>query len=368
MDRARADYMGMLGTVMNCLALQDFLEKQGIDTRVQTAITMGQVAEPTSRAAPSGTSRRAASSSSAPALGMPVLLHRHRAPRSAPWRSAPRSCSWPRASTASTTRTRAPTRTPSRFDQLGVRRGAAPGPQGRRRHGDQPVPGQRPADASSSTCSRRATSLARSGVRRSARWSSASDRAPTRVRQDQHGRTTHHRTWIARPGTSTRSSVIDETLFEAEEKMDKAVDRRQGGLRDDPHRPGHSGDVHQGARRLLRRPDARPAAGVVPDARGADDHHLAVRQVLDAQHREGDPRLRPRGEPDDDGNVIRVVLPALTEERRKEFIKLARHKAEDARVSMRNVRRQAKEQLDSMVKDGEAGEDEGAGRRRSSRT
>jgi uridylate kinase len=46
MDRARADYMGMLGTVMNCLALQDFCEKQGIDTRVQTAITMGQIAEP----------------------------------------------------------------------------------------------------------------------------------------------------------------------------------------------------------------------------------------------------------------------------------------------------------------------------------
>ncbi|MCS0636559.1 UMP kinase [Streptomyces sp. LP05-1] len=46
MDRARSDYMGMLGTVMNCLALQDFLEKEGIETRVQTAITMGQVAEP----------------------------------------------------------------------------------------------------------------------------------------------------------------------------------------------------------------------------------------------------------------------------------------------------------------------------------
>ena len=46
MDRSRADYMGMLGTVMNCLAMQDFLEKEGIDTRVQTAIAMGQVAEP----------------------------------------------------------------------------------------------------------------------------------------------------------------------------------------------------------------------------------------------------------------------------------------------------------------------------------
>ncbi|MDY6808911.1 MAG: UMP kinase [Actinomycetota bacterium] len=46
LDRARSDYMGMLGTVMNCLALQDFLEKRGVTTRVQTAITMGQVAEP----------------------------------------------------------------------------------------------------------------------------------------------------------------------------------------------------------------------------------------------------------------------------------------------------------------------------------
>ena len=46
MDRVRADYMGMLGIVMNCLALQDFLEKEGVETRVQTAITMGQVAEP----------------------------------------------------------------------------------------------------------------------------------------------------------------------------------------------------------------------------------------------------------------------------------------------------------------------------------
>ena len=46
MERARADYMGMLGTVMNCLALQDFIEKHGVETRVQTAIMMGQVAEP----------------------------------------------------------------------------------------------------------------------------------------------------------------------------------------------------------------------------------------------------------------------------------------------------------------------------------
>nr|WP_205707081.1 ribosome recycling factor [Kineococcus vitellinus] len=62
--------------------------------------------------------------------------------------------------------------------------------------------------------------------------------------------------------------------------------------------------------------------------------------------------------PGNDGNVIRIVLPQLTEERRKDYIKLARTKAEDARVSLRNVRRRAKEELDRIVKDGEAGEDE----------
>ena len=62
--------------------------------------------------------------------------------------------------------------------------------------------------------------------------------------------------------------------------------------------------------------------------------------------------------PTNDGNVIRIVLPALTQERRKDFVKLAKTKAEDARISVRNIRRRAKEELDRIVKDGEAGEDE----------
>ncbi|MGD7787197.1 ribosome recycling factor [Propionibacteriaceae bacterium Y1700] len=64
--------------------------------------------------------------------------------------------------------------------------------------------------------------------------------------------------------------------------------------------------------------------------------------------------------PSNDGNAIRVVLPQLTEERRKEYIKLAKSKAEDARISMRNARRQAKDELDKLVKDSEVGEDEAA--------
>ena len=90
MDRSRADYMGMLGTVMNCLALQDFLEQAGVETRVQSAIAMGQVAEAYFRAAPSATWKRAAWSSSAPApacrTSPPTPW-----PPSAPWRSTPTS-------------------------------------------------------------------------------------------------------------------------------------------------------------------------------------------------------------------------------------------------------------------------------------
>jgi len=62
--------------------------------------------------------------------------------------------------------------------------------------------------------------------------------------------------------------------------------------------------------------------------------------------------------PVDDGNVIRVPFPPLTEERRKEFIKVAKHKAEDARVAMRNIRRHAKDQLEALQKEGDVGEDD----------
>jgi ribosome recycling factor len=62
--------------------------------------------------------------------------------------------------------------------------------------------------------------------------------------------------------------------------------------------------------------------------------------------------------PSNDGTTIRITLPELTEERRREYIKLAKHKAEDARISVRGARRTAKEALDKMVKDKEVGEDE----------
>lgn len=64
--------------------------------------------------------------------------------------------------------------------------------------------------------------------------------------------------------------------------------------------------------------------------------------------------------PANDGNVIRIVMPELTEERRRDYVKLVHSKAEDARVSVRNIRRAAKSEIDKLVKDGEVGEDEGA--------
>jgi ribosome recycling factor len=63
--------------------------------------------------------------------------------------------------------------------------------------------------------------------------------------------------------------------------------------------------------------------------------------------------------PSNDGNVIRVVLPELTQERRKEYVKIVKGKGEDAKVSIRSIRRKAKESLDKLVKDGEVGEDDG---------
>jgi len=64
--------------------------------------------------------------------------------------------------------------------------------------------------------------------------------------------------------------------------------------------------------------------------------------------------------PSNDGNVIRITIPELTSERRKEYVKIVKSKGEDAKVSIRNIRRKAKETLDKLVKDGDAGEDEGA--------
>jgi ribosome recycling factor len=161
--------------------------------------------------------------------------------------------------------------------------------------------------------------------------------------------------------------MIDETLFEAEEKMDKAVEVAKEDFAGIRTGRANSGDVQQTARGVLRVTDPDAAAGLLHHAGGPHHPHQAVRRQGDARHREGDPRQRPRGQPEQRRPVvIRCILPALTEERRRDYIKLAHHKAEEARVAIRNVRRKAKTDLEHLIKDGEVGEDDGAGPRRNS--
>lgn len=152
--------------------------------------------------------------------------------------------------------------------------------------------------------------------------------------------------------------MIDETLFEAEEKMDKAVEVAREDL----------SNIRSG------RANAGMFAKISVDYYGAATplQQLASFQITDARTvlvSPFDKSSMPNIEkalrdsdlgvnPSNDGNVIRIVLPALTEERRREYVKLAKNKGEDARVSVRNVRRRAKEELDRIAKDGEAGEDE----------
>jgi ribosome recycling factor len=153
--------------------------------------------------------------------------------------------------------------------------------------------------------------------------------------------------------------VIDDTLLEAEEKMEKAVTVAKeefAGIRTGRAHPsmfnkitaeyyGTQTPVNQLAsfhmpepRMVIIQPFDKSSMGAIEKAIRSSD--LGVN-------------------PSNDGVIIRVIFPELSEERRREYIKIARHKAEDSRVSIRNIRRHAKDSLDKLVKDGEAGEDEG---------
>jgi ribosome recycling factor len=152
--------------------------------------------------------------------------------------------------------------------------------------------------------------------------------------------------------------VIDDALLEAEEKMDRAVGAARedfGTIRTGRANPGLFARLtveYYGAPTPLQ----QLASIQVPEARTVlitpyDRSSLAA---VEKALRTSDLGVNPSN----DGNVIRIVLPQLTEERRRDYIKLARTKAEDARVSVRGARRRAKEELDRIKDDGEAGEDE----------
>ena len=152
--------------------------------------------------------------------------------------------------------------------------------------------------------------------------------------------------------------MIDETLFEAEEKMEKAVSVAKedfSSIRTGRAHPSLFNKIvvdYYGAPTPL----SQLASFHVADARMITIHPYDKGSMTGIERAIRDSDLGVN--PTDDGQVIRIVLPQLTEERRREYIKLAKHKAEDARVAIRNIRRHAKDALDKLARDGEAGEDE----------
>jgi len=152
--------------------------------------------------------------------------------------------------------------------------------------------------------------------------------------------------------------VIDETMFEAEEKMEKAVHV----LREDLATVRTGRASPQMFQKIVvdyygaPTPINQLASFHVPEPRMAviTPYDKSSLGAIEKSIRDSDLGVNPTN----DGNLIRVVFPQLTEERRKELIKVARHKAEEGRVSIRNIRRHAKDTLDKLARDGEVGEDD----------
>ncbi|RSM59646.1 ribosome recycling factor [Actinoplanes sp. ATCC 53533] len=153
--------------------------------------------------------------------------------------------------------------------------------------------------------------------------------------------------------------MIDEILFEAEEKMESAVEHAKeefAAIRTGRATPAMFSKIvvdYYGA----PTPVTQMASVGVPEPRMVIVKPYDASQLAPIERaiRDSDLGVNPNNE----GTQLRIHLPQMTEERRREMIKVARHKSEEGRVAIRNVRRKAKEQLDRLVKDGEAGEDDG---------
>ena len=152
--------------------------------------------------------------------------------------------------------------------------------------------------------------------------------------------------------------MIDETLFDAEEKMEKAVAVARDDLasiRTGRANPGMFSRIHVDYYGAMT-PITQLSSVNVPEARLVVIKPYEQSQLgpIEKAIRDSDLGVNPTN----DGNVIRVAIPQLTEERRRELVKQAKSKGEDARVAVRNIRRKAMEELHRIKKDGEAGEDD----------
>ncbi|WP_116048330.1 ribosome recycling factor [Amycolatopsis palatopharyngis] len=152
--------------------------------------------------------------------------------------------------------------------------------------------------------------------------------------------------------------MIDETLLDAEEKMEKAVSVAKEDLasvRTGRATPSMFSRIHVEYYGALT-PLNQLASVSIPEARMAVVKPYDASQLGEIEKAIRDSDLGVN--PSNDGTIIRISIPQLTEERRKEMVKVAKSKGEDAKISIRSVRRKAKEELDRIGKDGEAGEDE----------
>ena len=152
--------------------------------------------------------------------------------------------------------------------------------------------------------------------------------------------------------------MIDETLFDAEEKMEKAVVVARDDLaaiRTGRANPGMFTRINVDYYGAMT-PITQLSSINVPEARLVVIKPYEQSQLapIEKAIRDSDLGVNPTN----DGNVIRVAIPQLTEERRRDLVKQAKSKGEDARVSVRNIRRKAMEELHRIKKDGEAGEDD----------
>ena len=154
--------------------------------------------------------------------------------------------------------------------------------------------------------------------------------------------------------------MIEETLFDAEEKMEKAVEVAKeafAGIRTGRAHPGMFQKIlvdYYGAPTPLQ----QLASFQNPEARTIiiSPFDKSSMHAIEKAIQQADLGVNPSN----DGNIIRCVMPQLTQERRREYVKMANVEAEEAKVSIRNIRRSAKTSLEKLVKDGEVGEDEGS--------
>ncbi|QXQ11221.1 ribosome recycling factor [Paeniglutamicibacter sp. Y32M11] len=154
--------------------------------------------------------------------------------------------------------------------------------------------------------------------------------------------------------------MIEETLAEVADKMDRTIESAKedfSAIRTGRAHPGMYAKVmvdYYGTPTPLQ----QLASFAVPDARTIMISPYDVTALREIEKALGDSEVGAN--PSNDGKAIRVIMPVLTEERRKEYVKVVRVKGEDAKVALRNLRRKAKDAIDKLVKDGEVGEDEGA--------